>query len=285
MTPNQLEAFLAIVRLESISEAARYLYISQSTISHRLQNLEEEYKVTLIERGRGVTGISLTEEGEKLYNIALRWEDLSIQAKDIKNDASSTTIVIGAVDSVHNYLFYSVYEKIRKEYPQIKIVIRTHQSNEIYSLLQHREIDIGFPLQERMSSKFKVTKMFEEKMVLIKKKRDGDVPKIIKNNHLHINDEIYVNWGQEFQAWHEKHWGFFGTQAIQVDTVELLYKLMGSNHWAIVPKSVADSLQLENKVDIYELEDNPPSRTCYYVHRKNQSEKIKLFGQLLQELF
>lgn len=284
MTPIQMEAFLAIVRLESISEAARYLYISQSTISHRLQSLEEEYKVILIKRGRGVTGISLTEEGEKLYNIALRWEDLSIQAKDIKNDASSSTIVIGAVDSVHNYLFYSVYEKIRSEYPEIKIVIRTHQSNEIYSLLQHREIDIGFPLQERISSEFEVTKMFEEKMVLIKKKRNEIVPKAVKNSDLHVKDEIYVNWGQDFQAWHEKHWGFFGAQAIQVDTVELLYKLMGDDHWAIVPKSVADSFQTEAKVDIYELEDNPPTRTCYYVHRKNQSDQLHLFGKLLREM-
>lgn len=284
MTPSQMEAFLSIVRLESISEAARYLYISQSTISHRLQSLEKEYKVTLIKRGRGITGISLTEEGEKLYNIALRWEDLSIQAKDIKNDASSTTIVIGAVDSVHNYLFYSVYEKIRKEYPDIKIIIRTHQSNEIYSLLQHREIDIGFPLQERISSEFEVIKMFEEKMVLIKKKRDDDLQEVIKNSDLHVKDEIYVNWGPDFQTWHEKHWGFFGAQGIQVDTVELLYKLMSYENWAIVPKSVADEFAKENKVDIYELEDNPPTRSCYYVHRKNHGKKLRLFDKFLREM-
>ena len=53
MNINQIEAFLEVVSSKNISEAARKLYVSQSTVSQRIKELEEELKITLFIREQG----------------------------------------------------------------------------------------------------------------------------------------------------------------------------------------------------------------------------------------
>ena len=53
MTHELVESFLEVVRLQSVSAAAQALYVSQSTVSHRLQVLESELGVKLFFRQRG----------------------------------------------------------------------------------------------------------------------------------------------------------------------------------------------------------------------------------------
>ena len=40
---RQLEAFVATAELKSFSQAAKYLYLSQYTISSHVQNLEDDF--------------------------------------------------------------------------------------------------------------------------------------------------------------------------------------------------------------------------------------------------
>lgn len=47
MTREMVNSFMTIVRLQSVSAAAEALYVSQSTISHRLQMLEAELNTKL----------------------------------------------------------------------------------------------------------------------------------------------------------------------------------------------------------------------------------------------
>ncbi|KWX88751.1 hypothetical protein AMQ83_04785 [Paenibacillus riograndensis] len=48
-----IEAFLAIVRTESISKAAELLHLSQATVSYRIKTLEQEMGGLLVERRQG----------------------------------------------------------------------------------------------------------------------------------------------------------------------------------------------------------------------------------------
>ena len=170
MNQNQVETFLSIVRLGSLSKAANHLYVSQSTISQRLHSLEKDYDVVLLKREQGVKSVTLTNEGERFYQIALKYESLMSETRNIKSMSGEATITIGAVDSVHNYILKDIYSQIVQEIPTIRMAIRTHQSNQIYALIDQRELDIGFSLQERVIRNIKVNQLYREQMVLIKKK-------------------------------------------------------------------------------------------------------------------
>lgn len=70
MTNLEIEAFLAVVRLGSITAAAQAIFITQPALSRRLQTLEEELGYPLFRRGKGQRNIQLTEEGKAF----VRWQ-------------------------------------------------------------------------------------------------------------------------------------------------------------------------------------------------------------------
>jgi DNA-binding transcriptional LysR family regulator len=54
MNIDDIQAFLAVVSNQSLTKAAEILHLSQSSVSHRLKNLEQELDLILIERGKGL---------------------------------------------------------------------------------------------------------------------------------------------------------------------------------------------------------------------------------------
>lgn len=70
MTTDQLEAFLAVAEFKSYRAAAEKLYLSQPSLSSRIQALERELGTTLFNRnGRGVV---LSEKGQIFVPYAKR---------------------------------------------------------------------------------------------------------------------------------------------------------------------------------------------------------------------
>ncbi|HET8765483.1 MAG TPA: LysR family transcriptional regulator, partial [Rhodanobacter sp.] len=65
---KQLRAFVATVKLGTLSRAAESLYLSQPSVSLQLQALERELGATLLERRR--RRVNLTDAGEALYELA-----------------------------------------------------------------------------------------------------------------------------------------------------------------------------------------------------------------------
>ncbi len=53
MTYEQIEAFIAIMTYGTITSASNFLHVSQSTVSSRIQLLEDELGATLLIRHKG----------------------------------------------------------------------------------------------------------------------------------------------------------------------------------------------------------------------------------------
>lgn len=281
MNYSQIESFLGIVRMGSLSKAAEQLYVSQSTISQRLHSIEKEYDVVLLNREKGVKSVTLTNEGERFYQIALRFETLYSETKNLKATTGEATISIGAVDSVHNYILKNIYSIIFHQIPDIRLSIHTHQSNEIYYLIDQNNIDIGFSLQDRILKNVKVEKLFEEQMVMIKKKKDSVIEYEIDNSLLHPKQQLFINWGMDYQIWHEKHWGPMNNTFIQIDTAKMLGDYLEEDMWAIVPVSIARDFYVKGLADVFLLTDPPPSRSCFQVEKEGSSNRIRQVSELI----
>lgn len=107
-----IEAFLAVIRHGSLTDAANALFISQSTLSHRLAKLESDVGVNLIERGRGIRSLSLTADGQEFLLLAKRWEGLLLETKQIRSRKKPISLSIGAVDSINSYVLPPVYRAL-----------------------------------------------------------------------------------------------------------------------------------------------------------------------------
>lgn len=68
MDTKDLQLFLAVARNKSISRTAEQLFMSQSTVTTRLQRLERELGYQLFTRTPG--GVQLSSEGQRLFPLA-----------------------------------------------------------------------------------------------------------------------------------------------------------------------------------------------------------------------
>lgn len=138
---NRARAFLATAGSGSLSAAARELGLTQPTLSRQVAALEEELGVTLFERvGKKLV---LTPTGESLLgHVRTMGEAAAAMTVAASGSAQETEgrVSISATDAYAAYLLPDIVERIRREAPQITIVIVSQNS---LSDLRRREADIA----------------------------------------------------------------------------------------------------------------------------------------------
>lgn len=123
MELKHVEIFLAIVEHRSISKAAETLFMSQSTVSHRLSALERELGATLMLRGKGVPTVTLTPKGQSFVPIAQRWLSLYKDTNAFSLQDVVYPLRIASVDSVNAYVLYKVYNAIAEHENRVMLSV------------------------------------------------------------------------------------------------------------------------------------------------------------------
>ena len=118
-----LQKYMALVKTVeygSFTKAAEMLNYSQSGISRMINDLEKEWKVTLLERGR--SGVRPTSDGMKILpyaeNVCREYEKLQMQVEEL-NGLRSGLIRIGAFSSVASQWLPNIIREFQKDYPNI----------------------------------------------------------------------------------------------------------------------------------------------------------------------
>lgn len=267
-----METFLAVVRSQSLSQAAKELNLAQTTVSQRLKVLEQEMGITLIERGKGVKQIRLTPAGEEFFKLAKQWSLIWREAKILKAQGPKLSLVVGSVDSLNSFVLPKVYRALNKHTPPIKLEIRTSHSADLYSEVEKRQVDIAFVLRDMVHPNVHVTKCFTTPMVVLRLATTAEQKsEMVHPSELEPNHELYMPWGKgSFQTWHEHWWNPLSPSRIRLDSTHLLLSLLEDPvQWAIVPRWVANEAVKRGNYFVYRLTDPPPNYTCYKLTHKN----------------
>ncbi|MDU4961625.1 MAG: LysR family transcriptional regulator [Sporomusaceae bacterium] len=267
MNTIEIEAFLAIIRHGNLTEAAKALFISQSTLSHRLLELEKEVGVNLIERGRGGKSLVLTDYGKKFLVLARRWEGLVQETGQIRLQTNPITLAIGAVDTFHTFILPPVYQALSAHTPTISLDLKTHNSTELYLQVDRGEIDVGFTLFYLPMRNITVEKFYTEPRVVLRSEQSpGASGGVIAPADLDPASEIFFVGDTAFHSWYQCWKGAKGYPALRVDTTQLLLSLLNRpGYWSIVPMCIAQKLASMGAYAYYRLEDSPPQRICYKI--------------------
>lgn len=295
MTVNiqNITAFLAIIHTGTISKAAQELYLTQSAVSHRLKALEDEVNARLIVRCQGRQGIQLTEKGEEFIPIAERWLSLLQDTHRLSTRGDRLYLSIASVDSLNIYLFPPLYRRLMLDAGQtLSLRIRTHQSNEIYRLLEQQKIDVGFVLRPIILKNIYMQPVLREKMVLLRKTKQvmqesSSLP-VISASELDPAKEFFIDWSPAFHVWHERWWPGILRPELHVDTAALILKLMdGEEDWSIIPLSMAREFQKTGRYALYEIKEEPPERVIYKLTHKfpkpSSLPALELLDKYLEE--
>lgn len=273
MDSLQIDAFLAILRHGNFTEAAKDLFISQSTLSHRLFELEKEIGVSLLERKRGGKGVLLTDHGKNFLNIARSWETLVQDAEGLKNQKNKIALSVGAVDTFHTFIFPPLYKALTRLEPQISLNLRTYNSTELYLQLDRGELDVAFTLLNLPMNNISVKQVYKEPRVVLRMEPSPDTTRgYISLKDLDESKEIFFIGDNAFHAWYRKWKGKLGYPSLQVDTTQLLSLFMPQEgYWSVVPLCIARKMAETGSYAYYKLKDSPPERICYRI----QSEYVR----------
>lgn len=141
MELRQLRYFVKVAETLSFSEAAKALYVTQSTLSQQIKQLEGELGEPLFTRSSH--SVALTEAGQTiLKNARQAISDAELCAERINdlNRLATGTLNIGVTYSFSPILTETILTFI-KSYPGIKLNIFYKPMNELMGLLRERAVD------------------------------------------------------------------------------------------------------------------------------------------------
>lgn len=140
MDIESLEVFLMIARFGSINKAANALFLAQSTVTHRLKQMEKYVGAPLFVRT--ASGVNLTAEGRRLLPIATSVVEQMRAFTQRKEDRQALTIVAGKAFA--SYELPRLLGNYRKAHPSFTCYVRSTLFEESITSLLTGTADIAF---------------------------------------------------------------------------------------------------------------------------------------------
>ncbi len=148
---QQLKIIKEAARCEfNLTEVAAALFTSQSGVSRHIRDLEDELGVEIfIRRGKRLLG--MTEPGKALLTIAERILDEASKVRRLADLFTSETSGVLTIATTHTQARYSlpkVIKAFRALYPQVRLELNQGTPQEIVSMLQNGQADIGIASEQ-----------------------------------------------------------------------------------------------------------------------------------------
>jgi DNA-binding transcriptional LysR family regulator len=163
-TLRQLEVFLAVARLESVSNAGKELGMSQSAVSSSLADLETQLDLPLFDRvGKKLrlsdTGRSLRARAEGLWQSA-KDLDAAFGASD------AARVRVGATLTIGNHLVPPLIARFLRASPGSAVTLDIANTEAIVRRVANFEIDVGLVEGELSHEELRVTPWQSDELVV-----------------------------------------------------------------------------------------------------------------------
>ena len=142
MNLRDLKYIVAVADTRHFGKAAQHCFVSQPTLSGQIRKLEDELGVVIFERSRRT--VELTPVGEMILAHArqiLEQADMIEQLAQAYQDPLAGPLRVGAIPTLSPYLMPLILLPLKKQYPQIKLVLSEELTDTLLERLANHEID------------------------------------------------------------------------------------------------------------------------------------------------
>ncbi len=145
MNISKYLAFVKTIEYGSFTKASEILNYSQSGISRMIHDLEQDWNITLLERGK--SGVRLTSDGTRLLpyvkSVCDEYDKLAMQIDEL-NGLQSGLIRIGTFSSVATHWLPNIIKNFQADYPNIEYELLLGDYSEIETWITEGRVDCGF---------------------------------------------------------------------------------------------------------------------------------------------
>lgn len=209
MDTELARTFLAVIATGSFVEAAHRLYVTQSTVSSRIQRLEEELGAELFVRNKA--GTTLTPAGRQFQrHAALLTRTVERARQEIGIvSAFRATLTVGGRVGLWEDLLLRWLPEFTVLAPDVAVRALIGFEEDLMQALIEGRADIGVMYTPQARPGLKVEPLLEERLVMVSTRaQPPNEPE---------GDYIYVDWGPEFFAQHSLAFPNFAGAALTVN--------------------------------------------------------------------
>ena len=257
MNNTDMETFWAVLEHGTLTAAAEALFITQPTLTNRIQSLEAEVGAQLFHRGKGIRHIELTEAGQRFLPLAYRWQTLLDETKGVAETATREYLRIGAVFSTNQYILPAAYRRFLHRKLPVALWVQTLRGAgyDGAQTVARRELEMALMDGDSFfHPQLDITPLCSEE-TMVACSPDSPYGDVVSPRDLDPASEIVVSWRKSVQDWRD--------------------------HWFGLTAAPARALEKEGRAKICRLTDPPPERVSYLITRRG--ETLSDAAQLLLE--
>jgi len=163
----QIEAFLEVARRQNLSRAAEALFVSQPTLTARLQSLEATLGEQLFIRTR--RGMRLTEAGDAFLPYAehavAALADGRERLAELRRGVAGR-LVLGAPPTVSTYTLPALLARFSATHPGVRLAVKTGTSEEVLEMVLHDQVQLGI-IRALANQEIETIPLYTDTLVLI----------------------------------------------------------------------------------------------------------------------
>jgi LysR family hydrogen peroxide-inducible transcriptional activator len=140
---KQLTYFAALVETGHFGRAAEACHVSQSAFSNAIKELENTLEVQLVDRtNRHVTITAMGQQVAPMARLALRdVQDIVETARGGRRPLCGE-LRLGVIPTIAPFLLPKVLPKLRRRFPELRLLLIEDQTDQIYQRLMAGELDV-----------------------------------------------------------------------------------------------------------------------------------------------
>ncbi len=272
-----IEALIALEKHETVSQAALSLRLTQSAVSKRLQALQNELDMKLVEPdGRR---LKLTPEALQFLNKA---KPLLLELKNLSlsTDAKSTHVShfsLALSDSIAGSFGPNVINKTLKSFKNLKLDLHVHRSLMLLENVTLGKYQLGICTSNDNRKDLASFHLVDEPMALLHAENKN---KPNRNLPLITIEENSATWKSIGQTIKREHPQLFSNSVIYVESFLAVYQMarVGIGN-GLIPLGLCKELQIKKK----NYKKLKVTRPISLVTRKTIAQ-LEIFNPFLEEL-
>ena len=167
MLNNNLHIFITAAELQSLTETAKKLYVSQPAISHAIKKLEEELGVRLFIRNKR-SALTLTDAGKDILTLAYQMADLEnrlYQRAYAENHMIGGIIRVATVPLGASLILACILPIFKKQFPGVQVELLEGTPLEVKHMVLNYQADLGISTSPYMGLAHKL--LIRDRMISI----------------------------------------------------------------------------------------------------------------------
>ncbi|GAB2929518.1 HTH-type transcriptional regulator HdfR [Rheinheimera gaetbuli] len=220
MDTELLKTFIEVQRTRHFGRAAENLYLTQSAVSFRIRQLEQQLGVNLFSRYRN--NIQLTAAGERLLPHA---EAMLTALQRAKQDVAVSTeqavqLSIAATANIWDAFLLQGFISVQQALPNLSWRAESLGREQIARLVLERHLDLAVLFDAPKVEEMQIDKLGDIQLLPVTTHSGNTVQSAMRKQY------ILVDWGTAFEIQHARHFPDLPPPQLRTGSARIALELM-----------------------------------------------------------